>query len=255
MTGQHVAVVGDWHGNSGAMQHVLGIVAAQRPDIRQVWHVGDFGLWHGRWGADWLADVQAECERLDLTITVTLGNHENYNVANGLLARAGGSPAVLRTAPRVSLLPRGYRFEQAGRTIVSLGGAGSIDRFLRVPGQSWWRAEEITAEDVDGSIAGGTCDVLLCHDTPRPAHPDIEAALTPGESGFGRLAEEWCRQSQEQLTRAYDALRPQLTLHGHWHLRRSHDSKHGRIESIAMERMPGSVVFLDLGTLRVADAS
>ena len=70
-----VALAGDWHGSRVWVQSVLASIRRADGEVRDVLHVGDFGLWP----ADTFLDtVDYWAERTGLRLWVTPGNHEDY---------------------------------------------------------------------------------------------------------------------------------------------------------------------------------
>jgi hypothetical protein len=47
-----IAVAGDWHGNRNAITEILTRIARDRPDVRVVHQVGDYGLWPAETATD-----------------------------------------------------------------------------------------------------------------------------------------------------------------------------------------------------------
>lgn len=206
-----VGVAGDWHGNARWAVHALGCF--HEAGVDEVWHLGDFGLWPG--GAGYLDEVEDACTRLELTILVTPGNHEDYDQ---LLSAGGG--AAKRVRDHIVFLPRGHRFELNGWTVLSFGGAPSIDFEHREPGVSWWPAELPSDEDVDAAIADGLCDILLTHDSSAPPHvtDPVDRILRSNAAGWSDRGLAYARTGRERLTRLRAGVRPKIVLHGHYHV-------------------------------------
>ena len=112
---------------------------------------GDFGLvWN--FGADelfwrdWLED------RPWTTLFVD-GNHENFEALSRLPLESWAGGRVRRLSNSVFHLERGQIYTIDGSTIFVMGGATSIDRELRVPGESWWPQEMPSDAELDEAIA------------------------------------------------------------------------------------------------------
>lgn len=78
---------------------------------------------------------------------------------------------------------RGQVFEIEGKTIFTFGGATSIDRDYRVEGESWWKQELPTYEELDEGIAnlkryGNKVDYVITHSCGQRAlaYPQIRIA-------------------------------------------------------------------------------
>jgi hypothetical protein len=104
-------------------------------NVTSIVQLGDFGMpWSG--AAHELEGIHAlslVLDAMDLDFFVVLGNHENYDLVDALEAEPDGT----RRLGRVVILPRSGRLTAAGRPAGFLAGAGSIDRFYRIPWQSW----------------------------------------------------------------------------------------------------------------------
>ena len=129
-------------------------------------------------------------------------------------------------------------------------GCVSIDRHLRVTGESWWPTETITADDVDTLIgrASGGLDVLFTHDAPT---------LPPGMRPLGDpVLRADCAASTAHVARAVEVTAPKLLLHGHYHRRYTSTYGTTRVEGLASDieaPWPGSWVVLDLADLAVTE--
>lgn len=152
-----VALCGDWHGNIGCVRTLAKAIPHLAPDIRTIMQLGD-------WSMDPAADallIEAGIER----VYVTLGNHEIYSEITPLLNAHPGH--AVRVSDITWILPRPGRLTIGGRSVLSLGGATSVDKAWRRDGISWWPHEDITDEQVHTAIAGGDADLMLTHE-PRP---------------------------------------------------------------------------------------
>ena len=204
-----VLVAGDIHGNSEwAVRHVLR--AAKRRGASSILQLGDFGIWPGRDGRRFLDHLERETAAAGIPWEFVDGNHEDFDQ---LLAIDPGPDGRRQVRPHIWHLPRGYRWTWGGRTFLALGGAASPDQADRVPGRSWWPQEEITNDDVERCVAGGPIDVLVCHDAPLDVQRGGHWGTVPPEVAAK------VRRSRERLQRVVDTCRPQLLLHGHWHVR------------------------------------
>ena len=213
-------VLGDTHGGTGVV--LAAIAVAARHGCRQVVSVGDFGLWPGRTGEDFLGSVDDAAGRLGIDVRVVPGNHDDYDQIRAAPVNADGWH-VLRD--RVWAAPRGLVWSPDGLTWWMLfGGAVSIDGpgapwdSGRVEGLSWWADEEPSDDDVDHAVnmaarmdaAGPSIGVMICHDAPARIgapwedNPDVD----PFPAGD---------VVRERIRRVMDAARPQLLVHGHWH--------------------------------------
>lgn len=205
-----VGVAGDWHGNIRWAGYALS--AFHRLGAREVWHLGDFGLWPG--GGSYLDEVESACARLGISILVTPGNHEDY----GRLSAA--SRAITRVRDHIAFLPRGHRFAVNGWNVLSFGGAPSVDFEYRTEGVSWWPAELPADHEIDAAINDGPCDILLLHDSSDAPHITrrVERIVSSTTSGWSDRALAYARVGRERITRLRTGVEPQMALHGHYHV-------------------------------------
>lgn len=210
---ERIVVAGDWHGNT---HRACGAVwyAALR-GISAVLQLGDFGYWTpGAWTDRYLDELEATCTDKDVTVLWVDGNHEDHE---SLLQLPVDPSTGLRTIrDHIHHLPRGLRWTWHGKTWMALGGAHSVDRHMRVEGRSWWPQEHLSADDIETAISGGPVDVMVCHDAPDGVHIP---GLNPSQFPADQLAvAEWHRR---QVGNVVHEVRPELLLHGHYHVRYS----------------------------------
>lgn len=107
---------------------------------------GDFGgVWFKR-------DLEKDLNRysnLRFSILFVDGNHENFDLLNAYPVTEwnGGKVHIIR--PDIIHLMRGQVFEIEGKTFFTFGGATSTDKAFRREGESWWKEEVPTYEELD----------------------------------------------------------------------------------------------------------
>ncbi|MHB8331477.1 MAG: metallophosphoesterase family protein [Candidatus Dormibacteria bacterium] len=199
-------VAGDTHGNHLHWEHVL-LPAARKHRVGGIVQLGDFGYWPltGE-GRDYLAWLSAELDDDDLRIVFVDGNHEDHKALRQLPARPDG---FVEVTDRILWAPRGHRWTWQGVRFLALGGAYSIDRHERKLDSGrwgWFKEEVITPEQAKRAIAGGPADVLLTHDAPVGALPQVTVygpvKFLPG-----------VQQSAGLVREVADATKPKLLLH------------------------------------------
>ncbi|MET9329157.1 metallophosphatase [Tsukamurella sp. NPDC003166] len=208
---RRVALAGDWHGNTRWAVHVLDEAARRGCDV--VVHLGDFGLWPGRDGARYLADLDQHLQRLGLALFWVDGNHDDH----GALAALPLTDRVHVVSSRIVHLPRGFRWAWHGRTWLAIGGAVSIDRNSRIPTRSWWSQEAVSDADVAACLAGGPADVIVAHDAPSGV-PTVEALVGDPVWNLPPDIEADSAANRRRLREVVDAVRPQKLYHGHYHV-------------------------------------
>ena len=241
-----VAFAGDWHGNAPWGKLVLERLGER--GITKLYHVGDFGLWPNGYG--YMHTINRAAEENGVEIWVTPGNHEDWSVLTEAFKRnPNEAVALTKMTSNIKWCPPGLRWEDQGVSFVSLGGAASIDRSWRKEGKTWWPEEFISLHDVARTVAGGYADIMLTHDAPLPGIRAVqEIANTPGNWRNDDLL--YAHQGREVLTRAWDAVKPRFTVHGHFHVYGfelgEYDGRELNICSLAKECDRGNVVTLDL---------
>lgn len=241
-----VAFAGDWHGRSDGVEATLQRLSAS--GVTRLHHVGDFGVFGGGDSRRYLERVNDFAEECRIIVSVTPGNHEDWNLIRSVFANVGPDvPAFIRS--HIALLPRGYRWSHAGRTFVSFGGAASIDFEHRRVGSTWFREELPTTEDLEALADGGHADVMITHDSPTPGTEAVNRIrATPG--GWSEDAHRYAAHGAEIITTAWTSVNPDLLIHGHFHTQGEVTLPTGQqIVSLAEETEPGNVVLLDLTTM------
>lgn len=216
-----LAVAGDWHGDSGwALRclrhlHTLG--------VREIFHLGDFGIWPGKGGRNYLRAIEDQLAALSIVLFVTPGNHEDYQQISELPAVDLGHEIgpVQWITDHIAILPRNHRFTRGGWSIASVGGAPSIDFEGRIEGRNWWADEMITGSEVEAAIEAGPADVLLAHDSPDAqfAARKVAHILQTNPHGYSRTALSYCALGRARITTIFEALEPEVVAHGHYHVR------------------------------------
>ena len=227
-----VFLAGDWHGNREWAQ--VSFDTAARADCPVMLQLGDFGLWPGREDA-WLDHVEKLAVEFGVEFRWIDGNHEHHS----WLERRGTGIVPLR--PHVTWAARGARWKWSGVRFGALGGAVSIDRFLRKAGVNWWPQEIVTDDDVD-RLGDGDLDVLATHASPVPVGRQLRLPAS--------IADD-VRSNRERVATAVARTRPRLVVHGHHHFRHSADMGCYRVEGFSRDGAAGAWGVLDLD--KVAD--
>lgn len=240
-----VGIAGDWHGTTKWATYALSRL--ERQGVRTVLQLGDFGVWPGESGQGYLDDLQSVLDENDQTIYVTLGNHEDYTQIHTIEPDELGLKWI---RPSIVLFPRPFRFEMKMTTFLSLGGAPSVDRDHRVAYQSWWPEEMLTEEEVAEAVAGGTVDVMLTHDAPNGGTHAVSNIISHG-GGWSRDSLLYAAEGRMLMDKAVYGVRPQMLLHGHYHVKDSGYLRYdrlgfGEIHSLAPDGVDGNIGVLHL---------
>ena len=205
---KRLLVAGDVHGDAAWFDALCGRAAEH--GCEAVLQLGDFGFWpHHPGGRKFPRRVSTYAARRDLDVFWIDGNHENHAALRSLRP---GEDGFVEIEERCSYIPRGHRWNWSGVRFGGLGGAFSIDWRTRRPGKSWWPQEVTTADDL-ATLGSEPLDVLVAHDAPSGVPL----------SGFSLPVEDQVRADEvrDLVAAAVKATRPELVLHGHWHLRHS----------------------------------
>lgn len=207
-TPTRLAIAGDWHANTD--YGIQAIIHARRRHAEVIVQLGDFGF---TFKDRYLNGLERALEAHDLVLGFVEGNHEDFD---WLLAHPVAPDGLRYLRERVVHLPRGFRWTWGNTRCLAVGGAYSIDKFLRIPGRTWWPQEVISDEDVAAIAAAGTADVMFCHDCPSGIHvPGIER----DRWGYPDDALATSEQNRQRLRDIVDQVRPKRLWHGHFHHR------------------------------------
>jgi hypothetical protein len=251
-----VGVAGDWHANTPWALRSLDLFAEH--GISQILHLGDFGLYPDRLTGGYMATVQRRLTEHGQRVYVTPGNHEDYSWFEATPFILGGEDKGWQAGihERILIAPRGRRWQWEGRTFLSVGGASSIDRFIREAERIHWSsAEQISDEDVAAAVSGGFVNVMLSHDAPEGI--DLYDGHESAEDDWELRALTYAKRSRLQRRRVADVTQPELLFHGHHHkyadlitrLTDLHGEGHS-LHSIGLgtDEQAGNLGVLNLGT-------
>lgn len=243
---ERVWVVGDLHGNARWIQSLLPAMRRFDPTIRTILQLGDYGFDHSNSGTHPI-DYWAKKTGIE-RVLVTLGNHEEWNHVAPAQDEAPGE--AIRVSEAVWLLPRPFRFKIAGRKVLSLGGASSVDKALRTAGKDWFEDELITESMETAAISSGPADLLLTHEAPVRAAPEVLAILARNDSDYPSDALSVSAAQRERVQRVSDAVRPALHLHGHMHtFGTAGIGEHNHVVSLHRDTFSGNAGILHLGSM------
>ena len=236
-----ILLAGDWHGNREWA--AISLETAARAGCQVVLQLGDFGLWPGREDA-WLDHVDRHASTAGVSVVWIDGNHENHDALDRWRHEAGEQAGLVAMRDRVLWATRGARWEWQGVRFGALGGAVSIDRFLRKRGVNWWPQEATTQADVD-RLGDVPLDVLVTHAAPTTVTPSYRRLPLPEDI----IAD--ARRVRDLLDQAVSRTEPPLVVHGHYHQRTRHEADGRVVEGLAHDKSSVeealAVLDLDLG--------
>lgn len=250
-------VAGDTHGNSWWLRCLAALAVELGCD--GVVQLGDFGFWPDQrtiracgWATidnRWLDEIAEIYTSKGLWLRVIDGNHDAHPLVRESYPADTNGVRPLRDGV-LDWADRGAVWEWHGVRLGALGGGVSIDRHMRIEGETWWPTETITDDDVDTLIsrADGRLDVLFTHDAPM---------LPPGLRPLGdEILRADCAASTRQIARAVEGTEPTVLLHGHYHRRYTSHHRSTRVEGLASDLeapRPGSWVVLNLADLSMTE--
>jgi len=194
--------MGDSHSDFITLERFAFFALERFPDIDRIVQVGDFGLWPDFSIAYWYQESS-----LRIPLHFIDGNHEDHRLLHGR-GREPFSPSPLYDAV---YLPRGY----AQNGFLYLGGAHSIDKEYRHPGIDWFAEENISDEDAEAALAAAASTrthTMVCHETTEGAFAHIRKS-------------HWSMgdPNRLKLERVFQAAKPRLYIHGHYHFYREYE--------------------------------
>jgi hypothetical protein len=245
-----VGIAGDWHGNTAWAVRAVGKISALLPrdGPRVILQLGDFGIWPGRDGREYLSRLDAALDAASADLCFVDGNHEDFPQLAGLRPGPDGRE---RVTERIWHLPRGCRWRWHGRDWLALGGAVSLDRAVRTAGVDWWPEEEITRRQAASVIDAGPADVMVTHECPA----GVEHAFPPVPPSWSAADLRRSDAHRGLLREVVLAVRPRWLMHGHLHMsyQRRVDLGNGPIEVTGLDRdgaLSGNWAILDAVSMR-----
>ena len=244
-----IGVAGDWHGNTPwaiqAVREISALLPAEGP--RMIVHLGDFGIWPGAAGQQYLSQLDAALAAAGTELSFVDGNHEDFAQLARLRPGPDGRAPVTE---RIWYLPRGHRWRWHGRDWLALGGAVSLDRALRTEGTDWWPEEEITRRQAESVIEAGPADVMVTHECPA----GVEHRFPPAPPGWAPADVRRSDVHRGLLREVVLGVRPRWLMHGHLHLsyQRMVDLGDGPIEVTGLDcdgANRGNWAILDVTTM------
>ena len=164
-----IFICSDTHGLMD-IKKIKNLVKAKQPDEN------DYIIICGDVGIGWNDEITfALCnfyEDLQTNILFIDGNHENFPRIYGYPEQAWHGGRIHRIRNNIIHLMRGYVFTIDGKTIFTMGGAYSIDKYMRKEGYSWWKEELPSNTEYREAIKNleehnKQVDYIITHTAPR----------------------------------------------------------------------------------------
>ncbi len=168
-------ITGDIHSEYSRFAYVRGVDGNELTEKDILLIGGDFGFLFYPQGSPHYIEQQRQLDELETrpyTILFVDGNHENFDLLGALPVEEWNGGKVHRVRKNILHLMRGQVYTIDGIRVFTMGGAYSIDKYMRSEGFSWWRAELPTSEEYREAAAnlervGMEVDIILTHTAPR----------------------------------------------------------------------------------------
>ena len=206
----NIYLVGDTHGDNSYLSEKI----EELPKDSLVIHVGDFGV--GFPEIEWAELRAALQEHGSCKLWVIRGNHDDPS-------KWPCSDFLSDGLENVELISD-FSYRKINNLIwFFVGGAVSIDRYLRIKGKDWW-PDEIVKNDP--TIHYKKCNVLITHTSPKKCYPhdskenlkELVKLYTPEyrldlkEKMFNDLVKE-----RKILDEIMKKVKPEYHIAGHFH--------------------------------------
>lgn len=232
-----LVVAGDWHGNLRWAMQVVKF--AHDAGIDKIIQVGDFGFWpHKYQGVEYLDYLNKSLIDNHVMVYWLDGNHENHAALRALMEntyRNDKGHYYIRS--EILYSPRGNRWHWDGKSFETVGGAYSIDKFARTPGESWWADETLSEGELNSVLMGSKkVDYLFTHDCPTSV--PMTGLKNDPDSHIHR----------QKIDRVGNALHPTLWFHGHMHTQMEYMFNNSIVYGLNMDGTYGNIGVLDTET-------
>lgn len=199
-----ILIAGDWHMNHRWAQEIISVAHAE--GINRIIQVGDFGVWPGKDGAEYLRILSGALVDWDVKLYFVPGNHEDWNQIDSWSTRfSKNQDGHQEIEQNLFYAGKVNSWTWDGKRFASVGGAVSIDKKWRKVGLSWWPQEIISYHEKVEAIEMGKVDYLFTHDCHN-FHP------------FSHLKNDLDSTMHRQtITEIAGVLQPSRWFHGHYH--------------------------------------
>ena len=147
-----IAVCGDFHAEFGKVNQFINSM----PLISTILQCGDFGYWPRFYNFN--QGNKKLIKNKNVKIYWCDGNHEDFDSIKKI-----ENNEIL---PNIFYMKRGSILTlEDGRKVLFIGGAYSIDKDARIPGDTWFPEEEITQKDIY-DLPDEKIDIVISHTAP-----------------------------------------------------------------------------------------
>ena len=208
-----ILIIGDIHGYFTVLDAFI-----KRFEPQLVLQCGDFGIWPGRNVERLASGFKTDAGQV-VPIHFCDGNHENHPKLRKLCEPA---MANLEVGEGVFYQPRGSLITLPnGHVVLFAGGACSVDKDMRTPGQDWFPEELLTENDFAHFPDIPFVDVVISH--AAPASLKLPPLLD---------AKKYHDPSRDVLDKVLQRYRPKQWFCAHYHIAFSSKIKNCRIQAL-----------------------
>ena len=199
-------ILGDIHGGFNGLCNKI-----QNINDALIIQIGDFGIGFNSAAKDLraLELVNNICRKNNIELKAFRGNHDD--------------PAYFAESnwiqPNIELLADYSYLEFAGKEILCVGGATSIDRVDRIEGRSWWPEEGFKLRE--GLIR--PVDILLVHSAPSWLGPTDKGGIVGFYCGKDEDLWEELKRERAWIDRLFELAKPKFSFSGHFHRYETND--------------------------------
>ena len=222
-------ITGDTHGAFSRIMRFCGSDTSKE-DVMIV--LGDAGINYHKDLKDYI--LKQRLESLPITMFCLHGNHEirpqNIPTYHEKIWN-GGRVLVEDDYPSILFAIDGEIYNLDGRQCIAIGGAYSVDKFIRLArGWGWWEDEqpsEAIKQYVEKQLAdnGNRVDIVLSHTAPLKYEPREVFLSFIDEASVDKSTEAWLDTIEERIS--YDKW-----YCGHYHTQKTVDKVQFLFESI-----------------------
>lgn len=203
-----ILLLGDIHGNAGVLRQAINI--AREAHAVAIIQLGDFGMFPDN--ENWFRENTSNSH---IPIYFIDGNHDDCSrwVQYTEITRIWDDRELF-------YVPRGTVMNLDGRTIAFMGGAGSIDKKMRLEADMHWDANENISDDhiscLLNNATGKKIDMLLTHCPPDSV---IQKNFDPLNKLWFGVDINWTDPNQKVIENIWQVLDYPNIYSGHMHKR------------------------------------
>lgn len=225
-----VLITGDTHREFDRVYSFCSRYPTTKEDIMII--LGDAGI--NYYGGDRDKYFKKDLSGLPITFFCIHGNHEmRPATVHGYKTKEwhGGLVYVEDDFPNLIFAKDGEIYDIAGKKVMVIGGAYSVDKDYRLKHGHNWFADEQPSDEIKEYVeaqldrCGWKIDVVLSHTTPYQYRPTDKFMSSIDQYKVDNSTEQWLRSIEERLT--YDKWYA-----GHYHCDRKMDNMQIMYENV-----------------------